>query len=74
MSALIGYQLPGNIGAMDADFIDVDGKISMREAYLYAAIHDSWDETPLYDDGDRVGLWAGPVFFGSGFYGDNIFL
>ncbi len=75
MSALIGYQLPGNIGGADADFINVDGRISMREAFLYAAIHDSWDETPLYDDdGDGVGLWAGPVFFGSGFYGDNIFL
>ena len=75
MSALIGTQLPGGIGDANADFIVVDGKISMREAFLYAAIHDSWDETPMYDDdGDGVGLWAGPVFFGSGFYGDNIFL
>jgi hypothetical protein len=76
MSAILGYQLPGNIGTADADFIDVDGRISMREAYLYAVIHDSWDETPLYDDdGDGVGLWGGPVFFGSGpFYGDGIFL
>ena len=75
MSALIGTQLPGGIGDAWADFIVEDGKISMREAYLYAAIHDSWDETPMYDDdGDGVGSWAGPVFFGSGFYGDNIFL
>ncbi|MGY5870909.1 MAG: C13 family peptidase [Candidatus Thorarchaeota archaeon] len=76
MSALIGTQLPGGIGDAWADFVVEDGKISMREAYLYAAIHDSWDETPMYDDdGDGVGSWAGPVFFGSGpFYGDNIFL
>lgn len=75
MSALLGTQLPGGVGDAWADFIVEDGKISMREAYLYAAIHDSWDETPLYDDdGDGVGLWAGPVFFGSGFYGDSIWL
>ncbi len=75
MSALLGIQLPAGIGDAFADFIVQDGQISMREAFLYAAIHDSWDETPLYDDdGDGVGLWAGPVFFGTGFYGDNIFL
>ncbi len=75
MSALLGTQLPAGIGDAFADFIVQDGQISMREAFLYAAIHDSWDETPLYDDdGDGVGLWAGPVFFGTGFYGDNIFL
>lgn len=75
MSALIGNQLNGD-GDAWADFIVEDGRISMREAYLYAAIHDSWDETPMYDDdGDGIGSWAGPIFFGSGpFYGDNIFL
>ena len=77
MSAILGTQLPGNIGDAWADFIVEDGKISMREAFLYAVLHDSYSlETPLYDDdGDGVGLWGGPVFFGSGpFYGDNIFL
>jgi hypothetical protein len=76
MSALIGTQLPGGIGDAWADFVVEDGKISMREAYLYAVLHDSYgQETPLYDDdGDGVGLWGGPVFFGSGFYGDDIFL
>lgn len=76
MSAILGTQLPGNVGDAWADFIVEDGKISMREAFLYAVLHDSYSqETPLYDDdGDSVGLWGGPVFFGSGFYGDNIFL
>ncbi len=76
MSAILGTQLPGNIGDAWADFIVEDGKISMREAFLYAILHDSWSETPRYDDdGDGVGLWDGQVFFGSGpFYGDNIFL
>jgi len=75
MSALIGTKLPGGVGDAWADFIVEDGKISMREAHLYAVLHDSWPENPMYDDdGDGVGLWGGPVFFGSGFYGDNIFL
>lgn len=74
MSALIGTKLPGGIGDAWADFNN-DGKISMREAHLYAVLNDSWPETPMYDDdGDGIGLWGGPVFFGTGFYGDSIFL
>jgi hypothetical protein len=74
MSALIGYRLNGD-GPAFADFINADGKISMREAYLYAVLNNSWSVNFLYDDdGDGVGLWGGPVFFGSGFYGDNVFL
>jgi hypothetical protein len=74
MSALIGIKLPGGLGDANADYIS-DGQISMREAFIYAAIHDSREETPLYDDnGDSVGLTVGPVIFGTGFYGDAIFL
>jgi len=74
MSALIGIKLPGGIGDADADYYS-DGKISMREAFIYATAHDSREETPLYDDdGDGVGLTLGPVIFGTGFYGDTIFL
>jgi hypothetical protein len=74
MSALMGIKLPGGIGDADADYFS-DGKISMREAFIYAAAHDSRDETPLYnDDGLGVGLSLGPVVFGTGFYGDTIFL
>ena len=74
MSALIGLKLPGGIGAANADYYS-DGKISMREAFIYAAVHDSREETPLYDDdGDGVGLTVGPVVFGSAMYGDTIFL
>jgi hypothetical protein len=74
MSAIIGYRLNGD-GPAFADFIDADGRISMREAYLYSVLNDSWPVNPLYDDdGDGVGLWGGPVFFGTGFYGDNVFL
>ena len=47
----------------------------MREAFIYAAAHDSREETPLYnDDGTGIGLTLGPVIFGTGFYGDSIFL
>jgi hypothetical protein len=74
MSALIGIQLPGGVGPADADYFS-DGMISMREAFIYAAAHDSRPETPLYNDnGDGMGLSLGPVVFGSGFYGDTIFL
>jgi hypothetical protein len=74
MSGIIGTKLPGGIGDADADYSG-DGKISMREAFMYAAIHDSCDEIPLYNDnGDGGGLSIGPVVFGTGFYGDTIFL
>lgn len=74
MSALIGLKLPGGLGDADADYF-TDGLISMREAFIYAAAHDSREETPLYDDdGDGVGITLGPVVFGTGFYGDSIFL
>jgi hypothetical protein len=74
MSALIGFKLPGGLGDADADYIN-DGKISMREAFIYAAVHDSREETPLYNDsGDGIGLGVGFVVFGTGFLGDTIFL
>lgn len=74
MSALIGLKLPGGLGNAWADY-NSDGKVSMREAFIYSAVHDSRDETPLYDDdGDGVGLTLGPVVFGTGFNGDSIFL
>jgi hypothetical protein len=74
MSALIGLKLPGGLGDADADYNN-DGKISMREAFIYAAFHDSREETPLYNDnGDGIGLSLGPVVFGTGFYGDTVFL
>ena len=74
MSALIGFKLPGGLGDANADYW-ADGKISMREAFIYAAVHDSREETPLYNDsGDGIGLTVGPVVFGTGFYGDAIFL
>jgi hypothetical protein len=74
MSALYGFKLPGGLGVADADYYS-DGKISMREAFIYAAAHDSREETPLYNDsGDGIGLSLGPVVFGTGFLGDTIFL
>ena len=74
MSALLGLKLPGGLGDANADYY-ADGKISMREAFIYAAAHDSREETPLYcDSTDDVGLTLGPVIFGTGFYGDAIFL
>ncbi|TFG95864.1 hypothetical protein E4H12_12365 [Candidatus Thorarchaeota archaeon] len=74
MSALYGFKLPGGLGDADADYYS-DGQISMREAFIYAAVHDSREETPLYCDNDTgVGLSVGPVVFGTGFLGDTIFL
>ena len=60
---------------MDADF-DNNGHISMREAFVWAALKDSRSETPWYNDnGDGIGYDVGQVIFGSGPWpGDDVYL
>ena len=75
MCALVEISWNGDDITIDSDIND-DGLISMREAYLWAAIQDSRPETPLYNDnGDTIGWNIMQVFYGSDpFYGDTIFL
>ncbi|MHA2226434.1 MAG: C13 family peptidase, partial [Candidatus Hodarchaeales archaeon] len=52
-----------------------DGKISMSEAFNYAAHEDSQNETPLYDDnGDQIGHEEPLPNGGDGNRGTNIYL
>lgn len=48
----------------------------MREAFIWAALADSRDEIPLYDDdGDGVGENVLQTIFLPGpYYGDSVFL
>ncbi len=74
MSAMLGWQLNSPSTTVDADYNN-NGFVDMREAFAYAAIHDSQPETPLFDDdGDGVGLSAAGLIFSSPGYGATITL
>ncbi len=74
MCAVLGRQLNDYATVVDADYND-DGRVSMREAYIYAAIRDSVNEIPQYDDnGDGVGLSLDSVINSKAGYGAGIFL
>lgn len=75
MCALVSIQWNGDDIEVDADFNN-DDKISMREAFIWAAIKDSRAETPWYSDTDATvaGYSVGYVVFGGPMYGDNVFL
>ncbi len=75
MCALVGIQWNGDDDIVDADFNN-NGYVSMREAFVWAAIKDSRSETPWYNDnGDGVGYNVAEVIFGSGpWQGDNVYL
>lgn len=75
MCALVSIPWNGDDVTVDAD-LNVDGQISMREAFVWAAAFDSRAETPWYNDnGDGYGYHVMQVAFGSGpWYGDTIFL
>jgi hypothetical protein len=75
MCALVSIPWNGDDVTVDAD-LNVDGQISMREAFVWAAAFDSRAETLWYNDnGDGVGYHVMQVAFGSGpWYGDTIFL
>jgi hypothetical protein len=76
MNALVGFPWNSDGSTVDADFIDPNGYISMREAFIWAAAMDSRSETPWYNDnGDGVGYNVLQVAFGSGpWQGDYVYL
>ena len=75
MCALTSFAWNGDHSTIYADFNN-DGKISMREAFIWAAIKDSRPETPWYNDnGNGLGYNVLEVVIGSGpWYGDGVYL
>lgn len=74
MCAIYQLHLNGDTTPIWADVND-DGKISMAEAFGYAATMDSRDETPLYDDnGDGIASTIGNIVGTDAILGNAIFL
>jgi len=74
MCALVSIAWNGDDIVVDADFNN-DERISMREAFIWAAAMDSREETPWYNDnGDGVGYNFMQVVFNPGTLGDEMFL
>lgn len=74
MSAIYGFHLNGDTTPVWADVND-DGKVSMAEAFGYAATMDSRIETPHYDDnGDGIGSTIGNIIGTDAIFGYGIFL
>lgn len=66
MCAVSGVSWNGDAVTINADFND-NGYVSMREAFIWAALMDSRPETPWYNDnGDGRGYNVLEVAFGSG--------
>ncbi|MFW9843322.1 MAG: C13 family peptidase [Candidatus Thorarchaeota archaeon] len=76
MCALVSFSFHDPQLTVNADYFAPYGLISMKEAFIYAAVHDSRSETPWYNDnGDGVGYNVGQVFFTmSGSYGEGVYL
>ncbi|MHA1930173.1 MAG: C13 family peptidase [Candidatus Thorarchaeota archaeon] len=77
MCALVSYSFHDPGITVNADYWS-DGQISMKEAFIYAAIHDSRAETPWYNDyydGSTLAYSVGQVVFDlSGSPGEGVFL
>jgi len=75
MCGLVSFSFHDSQLTIDADY-DNDGLISMKEAFVYAAVTDSRNETPWYNDnGDGQGYTAAQAVFNlPDSYGDGIFL
>jgi len=74
MTALFQHYINGDSTPVWADVND-DGKISMAEAFGYAAAMDSRIETPLYDDnGDGIPSYLGNIVGTDAIFGNSIFL
>ncbi len=74
MCALVSYAWNGDSSTVNADF-NTDGQISMKEAFIWAAVKDSRSETPWYNDnGDGNGYNVLQVVYGGASYGDTVFL
>ena len=70
------YQFMSGIEKPDLDGDDdADGRVSMSEAFNYAAQNDSRNETPMYDDnGDNLGHHEPLPNGGDGSNGDSIYI
>lgn len=75
MCALVSFSFHNPLLNVDADYND-DGKISMKEAFIYAANYDSVNEIPWYNDnGNGQGYDVLQVTTSlAGSYGESIFL
>jgi len=76
MCALVSFSFHDPLLTVNADYFVPYGQISMKEAFIYAAVHDSKSETPWYNDnGDGIGYNVGLVFYTlSGSYGEGVYL
>jgi len=75
MCALVSFSFHNPQMTVDADY-NTDGQISMKEAFIYAAINDSKSETPWYNDnGNGQGYHVWQVAYAlPGSYGEGVFL
>jgi hypothetical protein len=76
MCALVSFSFHDPQQEVDADYFAPYGQISMKEAFVYAAIHDSRSETPWYNDnGNGVGyhVWQAAYAL-PGSYGEGVYL
>jgi len=74
MTAIFQHPINGDNTPVWAD-VNHDGKISMAEAFGYAAAMDSRIETPLYDDnGDGIPSSLGNIVGTDAIFGNSIFL
>ncbi|MFX1566005.1 MAG: C13 family peptidase [Promethearchaeota archaeon] len=74
MCALVSYSWNGDGTPVNADF-NSDTQISIKEAFIWAAVKDSRSETPWYNDnGDAAGYNVLQVVYGGASYGDTVFL
>ncbi|MHA1484570.1 MAG: C13 family peptidase [Candidatus Thorarchaeota archaeon] len=75
MCALISFSFHSPLMTVDADY-NTDGLISMKEAFIYAGIHDSRPETPWYNDngnGQGYHVWQAAYAL-PGSYGEGVYL
>jgi hypothetical protein len=75
MCALVSFSFHNPLLTVDADY-NTNGLISMKEAFIYAAITDSKSETPWYNDnGNGQGYHVWQVAYAlPGSYGESVFL
>lgn len=74
ISALLQFQINGDGVPVWADITN-NGRVSLAEAFGYAATMDSRDETPLYDDnGDGIASTIGNIVGTDSDFGNDIYL
>ena len=77
MCALVSFSFHDTQMTVDADY-NTDGLISMKEAFIYAAINDSKSETPWYNDHylehtTGYNVWQA-AYACPGSYGEGVYL